>query len=44
MVTVLTRTKGEWKCVLAGGGEVCVMTHGTTMMLPLYVDNLVLEH
>ena len=25
--------KAEWKSALEDGGEQCVMTHGTTMML-----------
>ena len=28
----------EWKCVLEGDMEQCVMTHGITKMLPLSVD------
>ena len=35
--------KAEWKSALADGGEQCVMTYGTTMMLKSFVGNLVLE-
>ena len=32
--------KAEWKCVLEEDGGQFVMTHGTIMMLKLYVGNL----
>ena len=31
--------RDEWKCVLKGDGELCLMMDGLSLMLKLYVDN-----
>ena len=35
--------KEEWRYVLEDSGEQCVMTHGTIVMLKLFVGNLDLD-
>ena len=36
--------KDEWKCVLKGDGELCVMMDGLPLMLKSYVDNWAIAH
>ena len=43
MVTRQMEMRVEWRCVLEEDGGQFVMTHGTIMMLKLYVGNLDLE-